>query len=367
MAKNWRETISFYSGMYDRPTLIWTYRHNEQAGNNGIRVNGVYVYPTAYRRVRSSHRSGYYVYRRISKNEYHADRCDTYNPGSVEYKDYNTLLREAKIRMVNNIDGAMLAHDFVEAMSQTTSFFKRIPGTIRLLKRKKYRQAFNYINGVKTARKAIPDTYLAFVFGVKPMIQEICETWEHLKDPKAYTFKLTSSASDKVELNTSKAIRYESKDQPGVTGWQKTTVVSKVKCYRYFRDNAYDSLNGVSLNPVPMIWDTIPYSFMVDWFIPIQPIINGLSYSGVKAVNGCNSYYYRREDQLEITAYDRKGDYEVFGHNPEPNVSLTFSRRLDSTVGLSLAEAKAHINAQMNLSKSKLLSAFAIAWQHCIK
>lgn len=367
MAKNWRETISFYSNVFSVQNLIWTYAFNMQSGENGTRINGVYVRPTQYTRQRRSHRSGYVSYISHKTGQFwNALRVECRNLGPwIDYKDYNTLLREAKIRMVNNIDGAMLAHDFVEACSQTTSFFKRIPGTIRLLKKKKYRQALAFINGSRTARKSIPDTYLAFVFGVKPMIQEICETWEHLKDPKAYTFKLTSSASDKRQVKARQVIL----NWYGcpISGESEFTIESKVKCYRYFRDNAYDDLNGVSLNPVPAIWDSIPYSFMVDWFLPIQPIINGMSYSGVKAISGCNCYLYREEGKLEVDPISVGKDYTAYGHNPDKSIDFAFRRYIDSTVGLSLDEAKAHINAQLNLSKSKLLSAFAIAWQHCIK
>lgn len=62
------------------------------------------------------------------------------------------------------------------------------------------------------------------------------------------------------------------------------------------------TLSGLGLtSPVSLAWELVPYSFVVDWFLPIGPALNAFSaFEGLTFVRGYKTYYTERTVFLNI-------------------------------------------------------------------
>jgi len=73
----------------------------------------------------------------------------------------------------------------------------------------------------------------------------------------------------------------------------------------YQIDSAY--LNRVSnvglTNPLVVAWELVPFSFVVDWFLPLGDWLNGLDATmGLTFVKGSSTFYYQVQQKVEFAA-----------------------------------------------------------------
>lgn len=56
-------------------------------------------------------------------------------------------------------------------------------------------------------------------------------------------------------------------------------------------DATIDTLNAIGLlNPLQVVWELVPFSFVIDWFLPVGDWVNGLSATaGLEHIESCNS------------------------------------------------------------------------------
>jgi len=154
---------------------------------------------------------------------------------------------------------------------------------------------------------SLSNDYLALKFGVEPLLSDIWGAAEALA-------KITHQQSDTVvirsvtEQSATRDTTDELLDPPRgrfytTKKYVKTTVkVSYV--IEYSINNVYAStLQSLGLiNPAEVGWELVPWSFVVDWFIPIGSFINsitsdvGLSFkSGTKTVSIKTTQHTRRD------------------------------------------------------------------------
>jgi hypothetical protein len=62
------------------------------------------------------------------------------------------------------------------------------------------------------------------------------------------------------------------------------------------------TLSGLGLtSPVALAWELVPFSFVVDWFLPIGPMLGAFSaFQGLTFVRGYKTYYTERTVFLNI-------------------------------------------------------------------
>lgn len=147
----------------------------------------------------------------------------------------------------------------------------------------------------------IPNEWLAFQYGWKPLYQDVYNSCQNLLDtynePTAPYFtasaSATASASDKT-LVYDRAVpwgpRYELK-------CTNRSVKGKAEIH-YSIDSRFGSnlsQFGIS-NPAATAWEIVPYSFVVDWFLPIGPFISAMGYSqGLGLRDAWWSYHANQE------------------------------------------------------------------------
>lgn len=162
---------------------------------------------------------------------------------------------------------------------QTFSLLKDIMQRVIALKRAPLKYASSYL---KDLPKNVSNDFLAFMFGVKPLVSDAFSAVELLnklndeQQTDILVFRTGSSANTENKVITpliTVGVKY---------GEKEVTTVESVKVSYSLR---YKIVAGTSqgvqklglLNPAEILWEAMPWSFVVDWFLPIGSYINSLS------------------------------------------------------------------------------------------
>lgn len=143
----------------------------------------------------------------------------------------------------------------------------------------------------KKGTKQVANDTLAYMFGVRPLIDDVygaAEALAHLAtDNLRYPFVHLKATANKVE---------NSSETTTSGGWTHTLTTRVAVRTSYVIE--YDLENVLTremsklglINPAEIIWELTPWSFVVDWFIPIGNYIRDLfSDSGLTFKRGVKS------------------------------------------------------------------------------
>lgn len=136
--------------------------------------------------------------------------------------------------------------------------------------------------------------YLVYVYGWKPLVQDIYGVAEFAKESGQKPLLLSGKGTSKRTLSGGSASYHDFSNANNVQ-WTSTEENSKVttKLWAQMDPNGRGlrSLNQLGLlNPLSLNWDLVSWSFVVDWFVPIGPVFDALSApAGLKFVAGTTS------------------------------------------------------------------------------
>lgn len=136
----------------------------------------------------------------------------------------------------------------------------------------------------------VANKWLAFHYGWKPLAQDVYGTWEILKESLAGTPAMlvhgrgaaTETASGLVTCPWS--IGQPICDVSYDAEWKvRVNLTGRVQEAGIMR-----AVNQAGLvNPAALAWELVPFSFVVDWFVPVGGVLNALSAtSGLTFVGG---------------------------------------------------------------------------------
>jgi len=148
--------------------------------------------------------------------------------------------------------------------------------------------------GYKTFPKDLSELFLEYVYGWKPLVSDLYGTIELLREYSKGVKPIILHGHGQA---TDTKSRSWAKGKPGwvSTGhWAEftTSEQSKVRVDLYGQVDpslvAFRALNQLGLiNPVSLAWELIPWSFVVDWFVPIGPVLQAFTAPiGLKLVSG---------------------------------------------------------------------------------
>jgi hypothetical protein len=170
---------------------------------------------------------------------------------------------------------------------------------------------------LRKGSKHFANNFLEFHFGWKPAIQDIYDTLEVLEKPvkgamiKA-SAKLKLPARSKEVINTSSDSGYRQTDQ---TWAQTVTLQAEVAV-----SNAnFASLQQVGLiNPATVIWETIPFSFVLDWFVNVGDFLDSFTaFAGLTLKNQQRTVYTEFLEQWsEYILHNKNSKTEAFPGDP---------------------------------------------------
>jgi len=157
------------------------------------------------------------------------------------------------------------------------------------------RKQWNLIPGILGMSKANvlygkypANRFLEYIYGWKPLVDSMYDAQEYMKQ-KSETAKAVLKA-------TGRSRRTYEHVWEGGGGAAKHSVVALVKSQTEYlcsleRPKAF-RLAGLGLsNPALIVWELVPFSFVIDWFIPIGNVLDAYSYNpALEFVEGFRSW-----------------------------------------------------------------------------
>lgn len=211
---------------------------------------------------------------------------------------------------------------------QTLSLFSgKTSIMLELLKisgtKKEWRKFFHmHRNSFREPMSAAARSYLEYVYGFKPIMTDIYALNEMMKEQSQKTLLLHGHGSGSRTAGTAEGTwKNLSYTQYRV---RSGLAQGKASCHLYARlDPDHSGLRALHqlglINPWSLAWDLVPFSFIVDWFIPIGSVLEVLTVPfGLIFVDGSLGF---RTD--ETTQYEYR--YLGNGVNPVTQTRVTES------------------------------------------
>lgn len=220
-------------------------------------------------------------------------------------------------RLINKTEQGVnnVAQDIVEWQQFTqmiVTTIQRVTGAVGATRQGNFAGAIGMLWGTAkpgfrkgarlSKRKTTANNWLELQYGWKPLLADIQGAAESLA-------KLML-ANPKVQVVTVSDTRKTSVTElfPGV-GWMTNTGVHqkelsttlKFKIRYRIDDHVQAFFNQIGFtNPVNLAWEVLPFSFVVDWFIPIGSYLEALtSFQGLSFVDGCEVRFTRCRDSYD--------------------------------------------------------------------
>lgn len=192
------------------------------------------------------------------------------------------------------------------------------------------------------AGKAVASGWLALNYGWKPLLDDVYGACEDLARNNLNDMIVTSSAGHKLEIpinGTETSTNGKAKSFYWGKGLAKYQV--RISCsYKRPGNSSAVKLKETGItNPALIAWELVPYSFVVDWFLPIGnwldtfDVILGLTFhSGYRTVyfkstaqmgwtyNGVDNYGVLQDANYLCSCYRVKVDRTVLTNFPSPAI-----------------------------------------------
>jgi hypothetical protein len=152
--------------------------------------------------------------------------------------------------------------------------------------------------GGPSASKTLAQNWLALQYGWKPLLHDIHGAFESLSifnEDEDFVRAVTAVGTATSEGKGSYFLRNVSAN--GLRG--RYFVNGKTKCKISVRFKIQDPLKSFLAqtgftNPVNLVWEILPFSFVVDWFLPVGPFLETLSsYDGLTFLEGSRTNFTR--------------------------------------------------------------------------
>lgn len=163
--------------------------------------------------------------------------------------------------------------------------------------------------------------YLEYVYGWKPLMQDIHGIMELAKQKGDSPLLMHSTGKSSQQTQT-RLYRYKdlSNDTTTLTGPCDVNATTRCSLWARIDPNQQGvrSLNQLGLlNPAALAWELVPWSFVVDWLLPIGSVLNALSApAGLIFVDGSISHRVKT-----VGPYSHRWDYFDTGYSITSDVS----------------------------------------------
>ena len=266
-------------------------------------------------------------------------------PGHIDLARFNALRRlidAAELGIEAN-----LAQDLAQ-MNQTFNLIgncaNRIYRSMRALKRGDIPSAARELthgrrsnnvtpHGRPSVSKSLADNWLELQYGWKPLLGDIEGTLKSMANLHTTDLvqRVAVSGKAKTDSVTRQLSQYGGAVAPGL---QVTTkVVSETKCKFTLRFKLASPLRAFAAqtgftNPINLAWEILPFSFVVDWFLPIGPYLEAFTaFDGLEFVDGSQTLFTRSETDTAVdsegpNALNSLSDYWEHGHYHSKTIRL---------------------------------------------
>lgn len=238
---------------------------------------------------------------------------------------FNSALHNKALRKLIDraeVDINNIAQDFVQ-FRQTTdmvaSTASRIYRSVSALRKGNIPLAhYHLIHGTPrhnpiskrlSASKPLASNWLELQYGWKPLLQDIegsMRSLAHYVQDRPFIRTVRVSANSEDQISWPVEFRNQASDGTGIPaawpaighGYRLTQCTSRLVVRFSLQDNlkALMSQTGFT-SPVNLAWEILPYSFVVDWFLPVGPYLESFSaFEGMIFLDGSRTSFQRVTD-----------------------------------------------------------------------
>lgn len=142
--------------------------------------------------------------------------------------------------------------------------------------------------------KTIAGTYLEYVYGLKPLMQDIYEIGQMFKEQTNQPLLMRAKGKGVRSAQAGPGREFVSSFATASVESMKCTSTCRVNIWATVSKEAAGlrALNQLGLlNPLSLAWNLTPWSFCVDWFLPIGQVITALTApAGLRFISGTVSW-----------------------------------------------------------------------------
>lgn len=190
----------------------------------------------------------------------------------------------------------------VRLIEDTVLRLSRAMRAVRRLDFNGARVALGYSGGVRKTSGQLGKDWLSFQYGWKPLLSDVKGAAEHLAQSN---YDRPGVIRARVKLKANRPLFHGTANLSTVNWpieWSFSPVDDIASCIlEYGVSNDLVRSNkrlGIS-DPLTLAWELVPYSFVVDWFLPIGDFLRRLNYdSGLYFHRGMYSVFARQEQFL---------------------------------------------------------------------
>lgn len=214
---------------------------------------------------------------------------------------------------------ANLAQDFAQ-MSQLTTLLggtaKKLVKSVNYLRKLNFSAAVNTLTagrsrsrmpaGKPSRKKDLAENWLELQYGWKPLLMDIeglLKSLSIFNSANSHVCRVAASGSA-LSVKTS---NFETHMYPTIgnnmgRNYTRTETRCKYVCYYRIESPLTSFLAQTGFtNPINLAWEILPFSFVVDWFLPIGPYLEALSaWDGLTFVEGSQTRFTRCLTRLSV-------------------------------------------------------------------
>lgn len=248
---------------------------------------------------------------------------------------------------------SMMAKDLYDASNMALDYFKRVNRCWKDLKRGNFRKAFRAFSGSRKLSKGMANNWLAFQYGVLPTIHSVQDAFVAANNQKAQTLRLVNT------VGGSRTTRCVSSKYWSIYGQQVKKV--SIRGFRYFTTK--ESIRNLLVtNQVEVAWDATPYSFLLDWFVPIGDYLKQFGYStNLRATTGCNSKRSKIDEYSGGSYLGSQGPLKTWTECRYSSISL--NRTLNTSLVWRPSFSEVVNSSKVGLTTNRCANAFALLVQ----
>lgn len=256
---------------------------------------------------------------------------------------------------------AMTAKDLIDANKMAVDWFRRMSSAAPFLRKKQWGRAYRaFFKGTKSVSKNACNSWLEFQFGVMPTKQSVQEAYT--------TYANSQVPAQSVQVDgVPSCLRLMSRSRTEYVQRDPTRNWTYPLGFRHLR---YQSVRYLSkddirsalyrFNLFEVAWDMTPWSFAVDWFIPVGDWLRQFGYLSTTHTDGCDT-----SSTLISVHGIRKYDSHstTFSQTWEEYDSLSMSRVRNATLEYTMSLSEMLNKSALGLSCKRTVSAFSLCRQ----
>lgn len=203
------------------------------------------------------------------------------------------------------------------------------------------------------SRATFANLWLEYAYGWRPLLNDIYGAAELMAQVATESRPLRSVGSDKTSQSW-----FGSYSSEGVTANAEARIDIQSRCRVEYavEDGWLDSAKSTGIsNPALIAWELLPYSFVIDWFIPVGDFLERLNArTGLTFIKGSTSTLTRYQASTSIS--NTRQYWDVFGASPRHQFVQLYRKKLTSFPATTAPSVRLDLNLAQVTSGLALLT-----------